>query len=313
MSRMDIHESARKWGTAQYGLVTIGQLKADGATRDAIKALVRSGEFVRCTPRLLRSAAVTPSKLQRAKAAILDAGHGAALSHRSAAAWWGMPGFRFEPIELSRTRDRAGTPARLATVHEHLVLPEYHVTEVDLVRVTKPARCFFELCYLATRHQLHPEKALRAGDTFWAKGLADHRSFTRMLDELATKGRSGITLYRVFMADRPADYIPPASNLERRFNSLAEKAGGRPLRRQVNLGDAEEWIGRVDFFDSDAKLVVEVYSLRYHGARLDEINDEARTANLRAAGFTVIWFWDFEIWHNPQKVIRDLRIARSGG
>jgi len=244
---------------------------------------------------------------------VLDAGHGAALSHRSAAAWWGIRGIRFEPIELSRTRNRSDTPARLATVHEHLVLPEHHVTEVDKVRVTKPARTFFELCYLATRHQLHPERVLRAGDTFWATGLADHRTYTRMLDELAQRGRPGITLYRTFLADRPKDYVPPASNLERRFNSLVEKDGQRPLRRQVNLGDAENWVGRVDFYDPVCKLIVEVYSLRYHGARLDEINDERRTAKLRATGFTVIWFWDFEIWHDPQKVLHQLRTARSGG
>ena len=309
---MEVHHVAREISVAQQGLVLVQQLRRAGATNKAVACLVASGEYVRETSLLLRVAGAPSTPDQRALAGVLDAGQGAALSHRSAAAWWGVPGFFVEPVEVSRTRDGTSSSGRLATVHEHVLLPEHHVTEVHGVRVTKPARVLFELCYLATRHQLHPMKAMRAGDRLWTDDLTRRDDYVNMLDELAQRGRPGITLYRQFLAERGEDYVPPASGLESRFMWLMRKYGERPMERQRNLGDASDWIGRVDFYDPLFRLIVEIYSQRWHAGLEDRIHDRARLARLEAAGFRVRVVWDHELWWRPEVVIRRVRDARSG-
>ena len=114
-----------------------------------------------------------------------------------------------------------------------------------------------------------------------------------MLDDWADRGRAGTVLIRELLERRPKGYIPPASNLEARFATLAERFGIGPFRRQVDLG-GEAWIGRVDFRHEHRPLVVEVLSHEHHAALVDEATDERRFAALEEAKFTVESIWDHE-------------------
>jgi very-short-patch-repair endonuclease len=82
------------------------------------------------------------------------------------------------------------------------------------------------------------------------------------------------------------------------------------MRRQVDLGSATAWTGRVDFVDDELPLVVEILSERYHAALLDREADERRMAALSEAGFTVLTFWDAEIWTRGADVVAGVRAAR---
>jgi very-short-patch-repair endonuclease len=175
---------------------------------------------------------------------------------------------------------------------------------LDGVPVASPALVVFQLA-----GQVQPLRVERACDNALAMGLVSGQTLHALLDELAEHGRNGITVMREILAERPHDYVPPASGLERRFARILEEAGEEPMRRQVDVG-GEGWVGRVDFADPSLPLLVEINSERYHSALLDRLADQARYEALRAVGFTVLAFWDTEICHEPQRVVLEIRRAR---
>jgi hypothetical protein len=134
----------------------------------------------------------------------------------------------------------------------------------------------------------------------------------RTFRELQRRGRPGIAIMRELLDVRPIDYVPPASGLEARFQELLEKDGQRPMTRQIDLGDDERWIGRVDFFDRDAKLVVEVQSDLHHTSVGDQAADADRRHDLTEAGWQFIEVAEFECWHRAGEVQRRIRAARTG-
>jgi very-short-patch-repair endonuclease len=105
--------------------------------------------------------------------------------------------------------------------------------------------------------------------------------------------------------------VPPASNLERRFAAIVAQAGLPEMRRQVDSGDDDRWVGRVDFRDAHLPLVVEVQSETFHSALTDKVHDEIRSSALRAAGFEVVEVTEEQVWHRPHEVVRAVRAARA--
>ena len=233
-------------------------------------------------------------------AAVLDAGPGAAASHQTAAAMWQLPGFAIEPIEVVGRRSRARRTARAdVVVHEPKLLLPHHVVELDGVAVTTPSRVLFDL---AGSPFVHPKRLERVLDTAWSRNLVSHASLSRMLDDLACRGRPGISLMRDIMAVRPPDHRPPGSSTEARFQELAAQCGLRRFERQRDMGDDDGWIGRVDFVDTERRLVVEVLDALFHGSLTDQHNDRKRWDRLAAAGVAVEVVDGFDLFHRPERV-----------
>lgn len=289
----------------QHGSVAVPQLYALGATRSMIVKMIASGQWTRVTPMVLRRVGAPHTRGQRVMEAVLDAGAGAALSHRSAAAWWRLRGFHLADLEVTRLRSANSTPARLVRiVREPRCFPEHHRTVLDRVPITIPSRIPFDLA--ATQ----PWLAAKALDRAWVLNLLSYRSSMLMLEDLAERGRKGVTLMRELLAARGPDYRPNDTNLEDRFQELAREAGFYDLERQRNLLD-REWLGRVDFVSPKQMLVIEVDSAYCHGALIDEAADSARTDALTSAGYRVERFTDAEIWFDPQGTVDRLRTIRS--
>lgn len=290
----------------QHGLIAVWQVIAAGGTRDTVKHLVRSGQWERLTPMVLRRTGSPPTREQAASAAVLDAGRRAGLSHHSDAAWFALNGFQLRPLHIARLRDATSTPSRLATIHEPRSLPDHHLTVHRGVSVVVPSRIPFDIA------ALHDARgAERALDRAWARHIVNHASMERMLEELAGRGRPGITLLRDLLAERGPDYRPNDTNVEDRLDELARMVGLR-LERQRDLAGMGEWLGRVDFVDEKRKVVIEVDSALYHDALIDRQADADRRASLEAAGYTVHSFTDHEIFHDREGTLRRLRAIRSG-
>ena len=172
----------------------------------------------------------------------------------------------------------------------------------------RPERAIFELC--ATTHPLRAERAL---DTGWSKALYSGDSLRRIHRELAKSGRTGTVLLRELLKARPPGWIPPASNLEARFATIAREALLGEWRRQVDLGDDEHWCGRVDFMSTTLPLIIEVQSERYHTALTDQAHDTTRRQRLEDAGLVVVEVWDTQVWYARHEVVAAVRdgIARA--
>jgi len=293
-----------KLSAAQHAPVSVHQLRAGGLTYHQIDHLVRSGQWLRTTPVVLVRAGSPATDARDAVEAVLDAGLDAALSHWPGGAWWGVPGYRLRPFHVTRARKRSDTPPRLAVIHEPRLFPEHHVTVHKGVRVVLPCRIPFEI---AARD---PKGAERFLDRAWARGLLGHASCTRMLEDLAERGRPGIRLMRELLDARGPDYRPNDTSVEDRMQLLCRRAGIE-VERQRDLGGAEEWLGRVDFVVSKRRIILEVDSALYHDALIDKAADAVRRAALEADGYAIHSFDDHEIFYDTAAAMARLRTIRS--
>jgi very-short-patch-repair endonuclease len=292
----------------QHGFVTRVQAHGAGLSRSAIHHRIVAGEWKAHGRRVLHRRGAPWTRASPLMRAVLDAGPGAVVSNTTAAAWWGLPGFDLLSIHITRPRGTTSATATYAGhLHEVLTLSTDQVTVLDGVPIVRPERAIFELC--ATSHPLRAERAL---DTGWSKSLYSGDSLRRIHKQLAKSGRTGTVLLRELLEARPPGWIPPASNLEARFETITREALLGEWRRQVDLGDDTRWCGRVDFVSTKWPLVVEVQSERYHSALSDQLHDKERKERLEGAGLVVVEVWDTQVWHRKYEVVAAVRegIAR---
>ena len=86
---MTVYSDLDRLGRRQHGLVTIGQLGGLGFTDLQVRRMTASGRLARCGGASSGLCGVQPTWHSVALAAVLAAGEGAALSHRSAGVLWG--------------------------------------------------------------------------------------------------------------------------------------------------------------------------------------------------------------------------------
>lgn len=233
----------------------------------------------------------------------LDAGPKAAISHEAAAALFGLPGYFFGPRDVTRPRKpERGVPS-LGELHESRCLPESHVIVFDGIRVTRLPRVLFDLAGVV------PEaRWLRTFANTVARYPAVLRELHAMLPQLARRGRPGIALVRETLDAHPVGSIVEESGLERRVIEILSDAG-IAVRKQVNLGDKDHWIGRVDLKVVDLPVTIEADSDLHHSSLIDRAADTARDADLRRAGFRVVRVDEHEIWHRPWDVVTKVQLA----
>ena len=238
-------------------------------------------------------------------AATLDGGAGTVGAYDSAAAMWRLPGFWLGPIELSRQRGVRSRPPSAGRLHVPRFLPESHVTTVRGVPVTTLPRTIFDLA-----GRLHPARTERIVASVIGKSPGTLRALHCLLPEIAEHGRNGIVVMRELLERYPIGCVVEATGLERRVNQILREGGEPGLIPQVNMG-GHEWIGRVDFRDPIARIVLwEVDSQLHHSSPLDVANDAARDAALRELGLVVKRIAEEHVWYQPWRVLATVRAVR---
>ena len=299
---MELDDSIAALAETQAGAIRRDQIRELGATKDALKHRVRRGDLVAVTSKVLRLRGTPPNDEHRAWVAILDAGRTAVLSHDSAAAWWGLPGFELEPFHVARPRGEPRRPGAVAIVHQATLLPVRHRTTLRGVPIVTPSLLMLQLAGV-----IHPKRLARTLDTAWARRLLSGRSVRRVLDDVGKRGKEGTAALRGVMEERPDDYRPPDSGQESRFQDLMRRVGIR-MRRQIDAG-GEEWLGRMDFVHEHLPVVAQVDSELHHSALIDVEADERQTQQLLAAGFDVHRFSEFQLWYRPEEIIAEMEAA----
>lgn len=301
----EINNRIRNLAATQHGLVARRQLRDAGVGADAIRSRLRRGDLLALTARVLRIAGAPVTGAADLMAAVLDGGPGAAVSHRSAAALWGLPGISPQRPDVTADRRRSThRDATLAELHQPRRLVLRHVVELDGIPVTTPSRTIVDLASLPKMHAKRVERLL---DTAWSRGLVCHASMKQVISDVCRRGRIGSTLLRGLLDDRPAGHNPPGSGAESRFQEIARAVGLNGFERQVNVGDDAGWVGRVDFIDRRRRLIIEVGCALFHGSLTDRRADGIRFERLRAAGFAVETFDANDLFHRRADVERRLR------
>ena len=270
----------------------------------AIKRRIASGSFEPATDLVLKLAAAPSTPAQRLMVSVLHVGNDSFVSHTTAAAWWGIAGFRIEKIHVSIERSRRVEEEALHKVHHSTVIPDWCRKSHLGVPIVSPALAIYQMA-----GTISEDRVARAMDSAWSLRLINGPAIDKLLKRLGRSGRDGTVLMRKLRKERAEDWTPPASNLESRFDELTAPYGFR-FRRQVDVGD-EEWSGRVDFLAEDLPLIVEILSEKYHTSLTDRRADEARRARHTEMGFLVVEVWDHEIFYTPWLVVERIRAARK--
>jgi very-short-patch-repair endonuclease len=297
---LDLFAGVLRLAESQHGLVANWQLRQLGLTYQQVTRLSRRHGWQRVSTSVVRRAGSPRSPTQEALAAVLDAGPKAYLSFESACAHWGHRGCRLRPHHVLVLRTNTQR-AFLGRVHFCRSMPQRWFTVLDGVPVVRP-----ELLALQLFASMPVARATRLVDNLWARRLIHGPAIGELIESLSAPGRNGIVALRAYYEARGDLWTPPASGLESRLMHLAERAGVT-LRRQVDVGNAHRWLGRVDFIHSSRPLIVEVQSELHHSALVDQQADAARIEALRAAGFVVETVWEHDLWSDAPSVVQQLR------
>lgn len=299
------HERLRQTLSRQHGLISTSQAHATGVPASSLAHAIASGRLERLSPRVLRLGGSAATTDQAAMAAALDVPGGAVAIH-SAAALWELPGFELEPIHVltGRTPHRGG--AHLGIIHSSVRFSDRDVVHLRGIPVTSPLRT---LCDLAGR--LHWDRLDRTCERMLAQHLLRIDQLHEHVATLPSRGGvRGTAAIRRLALERGPDHRPAESGLEHRVASILRNAGEKPFERQVEVGDDDGWVGRVDYCDRELRVIVEVQSDLYHSARVDRTRDAERIARLRRAGWIVVEIREFDIFHRPDRVVAAVRAAR---
>jgi hypothetical protein len=295
-TQRDIHPRIAALAAAQHGVVSRKQLLELEVSRDAIAEAVRAKRLISLHRGVyaVGHAALQPDGYRLA--AVLAAGRTAVLSHRSAAAAWGL-----RPHggvhELSVPNRNGRKPRQNAEMFVHRVpgLLPHETTRVRGLPVTTVARTHLDLAA-----GLQPHALRRVAEQAERLELFDLRAFERLLADHG--GEAGTPALRAVLADFAAFGVTlTRSELEARMLQLCLDHG--LPRPQVNV-----WRnGReLDFRWPAARLIVETDGWGTHKTRRAFEEDRARDRRLAVEGWRVIRITHRQLRDEPDGIAADI-------
>ena len=280
----------------QHGVVTRSQLAAIGLGRGAIQLRLARG---RLHPLYRGVYAVGHTVLTNEggwMAAVLAGGSGAVLSHRSAAAHWGIRPSDARNVEVTSARRRCSRPG-LSFYRSYLPLDE--VTTHAGIPVTTVPRTLLDLAAVVPPGQLN-----RAVNEAGIRRLWDPLSLPHLLERHPRRG--GAAAIRAVIEHANAGITH--SDLEDLFADFLDHWGLPRPRTNVWLHVAGGWI-EADCVWQEHRLIVELDSHTYHATRSAFENDRARDRALIAAGWRVMRITWRHLQDEPEALTRDLRAS----
>lgn len=283
------------WSLAaeQHGVVTRTQLLALGFSRRAIEHRLARGRLHRVHRGVYSVGRPELTRYGRWMAAVLSCGPGAALSHCTAAALWGIRGDDGGPIHVTVPAGRRGRERPGIVVHRRSGLDAVRCRGIP---VTSPVSTLIDI---AAALPAELGRAINEADKL---NLVDPEGLRRALDEAGPI--TGVRRLRTLL-DR-LTFVLTDSELEDLFVPIARRAGlPRPETRS--------WVNgfKVDFHWSALGLVVETDGLRFHRTAVQQARDRLRDQTHTAAGLTCLRFTHAQVKFEPRHVESVLRaVAR---
>lgn len=278
----------------QHGVVSIRQLMALGVTHDAVRARVAAGRLHRVHVGVYAVGHANLSLRGHWMAAVLAYGRGALLSHRDAAALWGVRAVSDGSIDVTMDT-RAGLVRRPGlTPHRCRIHPEDR-ERVDGIPVTSVPRTLLDLAGV-----LDPHGQQRAYEEAARIRALDVRAIERLLAR--SNGRRGVGAVRALLDYDPGPAADALSELERLFCDLIRDAD-LPMP-SVNVL-VEGFL--VDAYWPAAGLVVELDGYEYHRDREAFERDHAKLGRLRLAGYEVLPLTYLQVTEEPEWVVGAVR------
>lgn len=233
----------------QDGVVTVAQCVDRGLGADAVERRAGSGQWQRLHRGVYLTHAGPSTFRTSARAALLLAGRGATLSHRSAAFVHELIGSAPRVVEVSVPEVRRVTGGRGVVVRrrrelEVTVRAGFHLTSrgatvVDLLDLARGTDDAVALLTAAIRAGAHPDEVL---DTLGRRSRARHRGLVLELLGEVVEGAESVMELR-YHRD-----VERRHGLPRSTRQVAQVVGGRPIRADavyVGLGVRVELDGQL--------------------------------------------------------------------
>jgi very-short-patch-repair endonuclease len=291
-----VHADAEIAGIAagQKALVTRPQLVALGLNRRAIEWRLRHGRLHRIYRGVYLVGQPVPPPLARELGAVLACGDGALLSHRSAAALWGLPCAADAAIDVT-VPGRARANRRGICTHRCDVIDRRDASRRHGIPATTPPRTLLDLAEVATGRELE-----RAFDEALVLRLTSRSAIALMLTRAA--GRRGAGPLRALL-DREAGPARTRRESEELMLSIIRAAGLPAAEVNAQLGPYE-----VDFLWREYRVIVEIDGYDTHRTRPKMEADYLRDAYLQGHKFIVM-----RVTWRQMTTGRDALVARLAG
>jgi very-short-patch-repair endonuclease len=289
---VSVGRRVRQRSRAQNGAIKLEQLLSAGLTRSAIRARVAGGRLVPLFRGVYSVGDPRLMPLVRQSGALLSLGEKAVLSHRSAAAVWGLAEPDVQVIDVTAVGRR---PHPREGVRLHYAKTLTDTTTHANLRITTPARTLIDFADQATTSEL----ADAFGEARANRLLTDPRLNAAL--KRTPRNHPGAAIVRRMLKEG-GTY--DRSQAERLMRSLCKKAElPEPLMNVILNGHL------VDFHWPAQRLIVEVDGYGTHGNRQAFENDRRRDQAHVAAGYVVIRITWRQLQHEPIAVAA--RVAQA--
>jgi very-short-patch-repair endonuclease len=265
----------------QWGVVGLAQLRALGFSDGAVKHRVRVGRLHRVQRGVYAVGHRALRVEGRRLAAVLACGPRAVLSHRSAAAHWGLLATDQERVDVTAPASRHGVPG--IRLHRTRSLDAQDTANHEGIPITTVSRTLLDLAATARSDQL--ERALAQAMHLQRY---DHRAITDVITR--SNGHRGTKVLAQATKQEPQI---TKSAWETRMLTLVRKARlPEPIcNRPLHVPDYGEC--KPDFYWPAHNLIVETDGWEAHRTLAAFRADRAKDAALTAAGYRVVRFtWE---------------------
>lgn len=277
----------------QHEVVARRQLRALGFGEARVTSWVRRGLLARVDRGVYTVGGHRLTQEGRWMAAVLATGDSAALSHRSAAALWGLRPDR-SLVDVVVPSDGGRGRRRRVAVHRSAQLTDAEVTRKRGIPVTCPERTLIDLAEVVDRRTLERalDEAVRLNLTTEAKLL---RATERH------PGRSGAAKLSAVLTEHAAGTTATENDFEELLLAICDE-------HRIPRPNCQERLGRYrpDFIWPEQLLIVETDGRATHGTHRAFEDDRARDVELTTAGWRVLRFTWHQLTGEPGWVARKL-------
>jgi very-short-patch-repair endonuclease len=280
----------------QHGIVERGQLIALGFEPGAIKRRIQAGRLHVIHRGVYAVGHMAITRQGRWMAAVLASGHGAVLSHQSAAGLWGIWGSGAGETHVTVPRK---TRSQRSIRRHFSVLPDDERMVLAGIPTTSAARAVLDLA--AQKGEAAAESALREMEYH---GIYGPVSLPALIERYPRhKGTPIVRVCLERLADDPGGRI--RSDLEEAFLPFLDA-------NQISRPRLNAWITidddrfQVDCLWPDAKLIGELDGFNAHGTKRAFRKDRRRDRRLGARGYHVVRITEDQLLTEPHELAADL-------
>jgi very-short-patch-repair endonuclease len=271
------------------GVITAGQARSVGLSRQSVNRRVQSGEWRQCARGVYFVEDRPFTDAARVRAAVWSFGEHAVASGLAAAWWHGLT--RYAPVDVEVTTPRHGSGRKRPGARvRRRDLKTGDVVECRGLKVTALPLTALEAAVRGSGNRAVMDRALQREATLQQLWSA----------HLRNKGRHGSPAARILLQAADGTH----STAERILTGLLRSSGITGWRANVRIGGYV-----VDVAFRSAKVVIEVDGWAFHSDQATFQSDRERQNVIALQGWQVLRFTWLDLTEYPERVLATIKAA----